>query len=187
MVKIDKIYTRGGDRGKTSLGNGDRAQKDNPRLIIIGSVDEANSFIGVACLSTSLESTSKLRHIQNDLFDLGADLCMPDSPDRKKDCLRVVPEQVKWLEAAIDQANASLQPLDSFILPGGDRAAAYLHVARTVVRRAEREFVTFATSSEGNPIIGEYLNRLSDYLFVLARVENAMGANDVKWVPGGSR
>lgn len=185
MVKLTRIYTRGGDRGQTSLGDGTRVPKHHPRVAAYGTVDEANAAIGLARLhTTGGEADAMLARIQNDLFDLGADLCVPGDDAR---ALRVQPRQVERLEAEIDAMNATLAPLDSFILPGGGAAAAHLHFARTVVRRAERLVTEFALQEPVNPVVVRYLNRLSDHLFVLARRLNDGGRADVLWVPGANR
>lgn len=184
MVKLNRIYTRTGDDGTTGLVDGSRRSKADPRLCVVGSVDEANAAIGLARLHATPPSQAALARIQNDLFDLGADLATPDGIDG---ALRIVPAQVEWLEAAIDAANESLSPLTSFILPAGTPAATALHLARTIVRRAERDGVAAVAAGEAlcRPAL-QYLNRLSDYLFVLSRVENA-AAGDVLWVPGANR
>lgn len=185
MVKLTKIYTRGGDRGQTSLVDGSRLPKHALRIEAYGTVDEASSAIGLARLHTSGEADVMLARIQNDLFDLGADLATPGTD--MENALRIQPSQVERLEREIDALNAELEPLNSFILPGGSPASAFLHLARTVVRRAER--VTVAASEEEaiNPVAIQYLNRLSDHLFVLARYLNDKGRADVLWVPGGNR
>ena len=185
MVRLTKIYTRGGDGGETSLGDGDRVAKHVPRVSTYGTVDEANAIIGVARLHCVGAADAMLDRIQNDLFDLGADLCRPI---RKGDeALRIVQVQVDRLEQEIDQLNEALAPLNSFVLPGGTPAAAYLHNARTVVRRAERLTTELAASETVNPLVVTYLNRLSDHLFVLARHVNGDGADDVLWRPGANR
>ena len=184
MVKLTKIYTRGGDGGETSLGGGARVGKDDPRVEAYGAVDEANAALGAARLHCSGESDEMLARIQNDLFDLGADLCRPDDIDG---ALRIVSAQVERLEQEIDAMNLKLAPLDSFVLPGGSAASAALHVARTVVRRAERLSVALASESDVNPLVIQYLNRLSDHLFQLARINNDGGAGDVLWAPGATR
>ncbi|MBT3627678.1 MAG: cob(I)yrinic acid a,c-diamide adenosyltransferase [Rhodospirillaceae bacterium] len=184
MVKLTKIYTRGGDGGETSLGGGARVGKDDPRVEAYGAVDEANAALGAARLHCSGESDEMLARIQNDLFDLGADLCRPDDIDG---ALRIVSAQVERLEQEIDAMNLKLAPLDSFVLPGGSAASATLHVARTVVRRAERLSVALASESDVNPLVIQYLNRLSDHLFQLARINNDGGAGDVLWTPGATR
>jgi cob(I)alamin adenosyltransferase len=184
-MRIDKIYTRTGDEGKTSLGDGSRLPKFHLRVTAYGSIDEANSVIGVANLHVlDPEVVQLLRHIQNDLFDVGADLCRPERPDAGKPLLRITEEQVTWLENQIDQFNAELAPLTSFVLPGGSPASAHLHLARTVVRRAERDVVRLSAEQPVNPAVLHYVNRLSDLLFVLARFLNDKGKEDVRWQPG---
>ena len=181
MVQLTRIYTRGGDKGETSLGDGSRVVKTDPRIEAMAAVDEANAAIGVARLRTIGAPDDMLARIQNDLFDLGADLCLPTGEG-----LRIAPAQVERLEREIDAMNADLQPLKSFILPGGSPASAYLHAARTVVRRAESLAWALNAETPLNPAALHYLNRLSDHLFVLARHENReMG--DVLWVPGKER
>ncbi|UUX48167.1 cob(I)yrinic acid a,c-diamide adenosyltransferase [Nisaea acidiphila] len=189
MVRLTKIYTRGGDAGETSLGDGSRVKKHSLRPAAYGTVDEANSVIGLARLHTSgdPEVDAMLARIQNDLFDLGADLATPEQENPKWEPLRICAAQVERLEQEIDALNGNLKPLDSFILPGGKPAASYLHLARTVIRRAER---TMTALAEEEPVGGEaikYANRLSDHLFVLARHINDDGAADVLWVPGKNR
>lgn len=189
MVSLTRIYTRGGDRGETSLGNGERVPKHALRVASYGTVDEANAIIGIARLYTAdaAEVDAMLGRIQNDLFDLGADLCTPEEEAPKYPPLRIVDAQVERLEREIDALNASLEPLRSFILPGGSPAAAHLHHARTVVRRAERLMTELATAEPvGGPAL-RYVNRLSDHLFVLARHVNAARGGDVLWVPGATR
>jgi cob(I)alamin adenosyltransferase len=193
MVKLTRIYTRGGDKGKTSLGTGKRVAKHDGRVAAYGTVDEANAVIGIARLHThgDAETDAMLARIQNDLFDLGADLCTPEDPDMDpemaKAALRIVDAQVERLEREIDRMNESLSPLNSFILPGGAPAAAQLHLARTVVRRAEREMTALAETEPVNPAAIRYANRLSDHLFVLARALNDGGRADVLWIPGAHR
>ncbi|HSV29289.1 MAG TPA: cob(I)yrinic acid a,c-diamide adenosyltransferase [Candidatus Omnitrophota bacterium] len=184
MVRLTKIYTRGGDKGQTSLGDGARVAKHALRVEAYGTVDEANAVIGVARLATEGEADAMLARIQNDLFDLGADLCTPEGDGPR---LRVAAEQVTRLENEIDAMNAELSPLTSFILPGGSAASAQLHLARTVVRRAERLITALAEGEAINPQAIAYANRLSDHLFVLARHLNAKGAADVLWVPVANR
>jgi cob(I)alamin adenosyltransferase len=189
MVTLSRIYTRGGDTGETSLGSGDRVKKHALRVAAYGTVDEANAVIGVARLHTrdQPEADAMLARVQNDLFDLGADLCTPPGGKRSQGALRIVQAQVDRLEREIDALNAQLEPLTSFVLPGGTPAAAYLHFARTVVRRAERLMTELA---EMEPVGAEairYVNRLSDHLFVLARHLNDQGRADVLWVPGQNR
>jgi len=186
MVKLNKIYTRTGDDGTTGLVDGSRRAKHDARMQAIGDVDEVNSLIGLAALACAEGSARDLQRIQNDLFDLGADLATPgDDFAPSEMVLRVVASQVDWLERAIDALNENLPPLRSFILPGGSEAAARVHVARATVRRAERSAVELAAAEPVNPQALAYLNRLSDYLFVLARATNA--GNDPLWVPGASR
>lgn len=184
MVKLNKIYTRTGDDGTTGLVDGTRRSKADPRLHVVGSVDEANAAIGLARLHASPATARALGRVQNDLFDLGADLATPDGI---AGALRIVAAQVDWLEAQIDAANETLPPLTSFILPAGTPAATALHLARTITRRAERDGVTAIAAGEAlSHAALQYLNRLSDYLFVLSRVENA-ATGDVLWVPGANR
>ena len=186
MVKLNKIYTRTGDDGTTGLVDGSRRAKHEPRMAAIGEVDEANSALGLAALGVPPDAGAELTRIQNDLFDLGADLATPGSDFAPGEMtLRVVPGQVAWLEAMIDARNAALPPLTSFILPGGSEAAARVHLARAITRRAERAAVALAAQEPVNPAALAYLNRLSDYLFVLARALNA--GRDPLWVPGASR
>jgi cob(I)alamin adenosyltransferase len=189
MVKLDKIYTRGGDHGQTSLGNGERVAKSSARVSAYGDVDEANAVLGIVRLHLEGADDAVLARIQNDLFDIGADLCVPieDAPEYPP--LRVTQAQVDWLEAQIDRMNEELAPLSSFVLPGGTPAAAFLHQARCVVRRAERLVVTLlsAPDEKVNRLVLAYLNRLSDLLFVMSRYVNGKGAGDVLWVPGASR
>lgn len=183
MVKLNRIYTRTGDAGTTGLVDGSRVSKADARMAAIGDVDEANSAIGIArsALDTGVVA-DELARIQNDLFDLGADLA---TPGEVQGALRVTPAQVARLERAIDALNGELEPLTSFILPGGAPAAAHLHLARAVVRRAERAIVALAGDADlGTPVLA-YANRLSDYLFVAGRWVNQKGRGDVLWVPGG--
>ena len=187
MVKLTRIYTRGGDAGKTSLGDGQRVAKHDLRVAAYGTVDEANAVVGLARLHAAGDADAMLARIQNDLFDLGADLCTPESPDPKYPPLRVTQAQVDRLEREIDALNEHLKPLDSFILPGGSAAASWLHLARTVVRRAERLMTELAERETVNPVALKYANRLSDHLFVLARHLNDGGKSDVLWVPGQNR
>ena len=187
MVKLTRIYTRGGDKGETSLGDGARVPKQSLRVEAYGTVDEANATIGLARLHTEGEADAMLARIQNDLFDLGADLCTPQTGRRAAGALRIVAPQVKRLETEIDAMNAELQPLNSFVLPGGTPGAAYLHLARTVTRRAERLTCALAAEEKVNPEAIKYLNRLSDHLFVLGRRLNGNGASDVLWQPGLTR
>ena len=189
MVKLNKIYTRTGDDGTTGLVDGSRVAKHALRMEAIGAVDEANCAIGLACVAVAGQAwQAVLLRIQNDMFDLGADLATPgDDFIPGPMALRVLPEGAVWLEGQIDAANAGAPPLTSFILPGGSEAAALTHVARASVRRAERAMVALAATEAVNPAALAYINRLSDFLFVLARAINASGAGDVLWVPGGSR
>ena len=197
MVTLTRIYTKGGDKGQTSLGRGERVPKHDLRVEAYGTVDEANSAIGIVrsaiartvkrdCQRTEVEAM--LARIQNDLFDLGADLCTIMGKTKKdRPALRIVASQVERLEREIDAMNGQLQPLTSFILPGGSEAAAYLHLARTIARRAERRMTALAAKQAVNPEAIKYINRLSDHLFVLGRKLNDNGAADVLWVPGGAR
>jgi cob(I)alamin adenosyltransferase len=188
MVTLTKIYTRGGDDGMTSLVDGARLPKHALRISAYGTVDETNSVVGLVRLHTSGNVDAMLARIQNDLFDLGADLATPGAVfDGSDKALRILQSQVDRLEREIDQMNADLQPLKSFVLPGGSAAAAYLHQARTVCRRAERLATEAAMQEPINPVAIRYLNRLSDELFVMARYVNDKGANDVLWVPGANR
>ena len=188
MVKLTNIYTRGGDKGETSLGDGARRPKHDLRVAAMGTVDEANAVIGLVRLHTTHEFDAMLARIQNDLFDLGADLCTPEGESKRGEgALRVVASQVERLEKEIDAMNAELAPLTSFILPGGSEVAARLHLARTVSRRAERCMTRLAAEQAINPEAIKYINRLSDHLFVLARRLNDNGATDVLWVPGSGR
>jgi cob(I)alamin adenosyltransferase len=186
MVKLDVITTRGGDAGETSLGDGSRVRKDALRVEAYGTVDEANAAIGLARLHLGgdAEADAMLARIQNDLFDLGADLCVPGTA---ADRLRVTDEQCARLEAELAAMNAAIPPLRSFVLPGGSAGAAHAHLARTVVRRAERLVVTLAGEEPVNAAVVRYLNRLSDHLFVLSRRLNGNGAGDVTWTPGATR
>ena len=193
MVKLNKIYTRTGDDGTTGLVDGSRRAKHDLRMDAIGEVDELNSAVGFAALAVEGETLANLRRIQNDLFDLGADLATPLGEIGGEDfapsemALRIIAPQVAWLERAIDAANAPLSPLTSFILPGGSEAAARVHLARAIARRAERAGTALAEAEPTNPQALAYLNRLSDYLFVLARAINSAGDGDVQWVPGANR
>jgi cob(I)alamin adenosyltransferase len=194
MVVLNKIYTRTGDAGTTALGTGERVPKNSPRIAAYGTVDEANAFIGVARtqLSGALPALdAMLARIQNDLFDLGADLCAPEKEGAgsQRERLRVSDAQVRRLEDEIDAMNAELAPLRSFVLPGGSPAAAALHVARTVCRRAERMMAELAAvpGEQVSPPALKYINRLSDLLFVASRYVNDLGKTDVLWVPGQNR
>src|SRR5687767_11749770 len=177
MVQLTRIYTRGGDKGRTSLGDGTRVDKHHARVEAYGTVDEANAVIGLARLHLEGEAEAMLGRIQNDLFDLGGDLCIPPKEgEAEGQALRVLDSQVERLEREIDALNAELKPLNSFVLPGGSPAAAWLHLARTVVRRAERATTSLAEAEAVNPAAVRYLNRLSDHLFVLARWSNGKGS-----------
>lgn len=193
MVKLNKIYTRTGDDGTTGLVDGSRRSKADVRMHAIGEVDEANSALGIAIAALErdggdAELVAGLRRIQNDLFDLGADIATPgDDFTPGEMSLRIVQSQVDWLETSIDTANDQLDPLTSFILPGGSEAAAAMHLARAVARRAERALVMAAAGEAINPLATTYLNRLSDYLFVLCRLINKDRGGDILWVPGASR
>ncbi|MFI4975563.1 MAG: cob(I)yrinic acid a,c-diamide adenosyltransferase [Caulobacterales bacterium] len=189
MVTLNRIYTRTGDAGTTRLASGAPVSKADPRVEAYGSVDETNAQIGVARLSTAADRLLDpiLARIQNDLFDLGADLATPPRPDVATQALRIIEGQVTRLESEIDLLNADLAALTSFVLPGGSAAAAALHVARTVCRRAERACVALASGEDVNPQALKYLNRLSDLLFVAARWANDRGAADVLWTPGATR
>ena len=190
MVYLSRIYTKSGDKGDTGLGDGSRVPKDHPRVAAYGSVDELNCALGLllAYAPAELDATGSavlLRNIQNDLFDVGADLCVPLPPQSAQDTrLRITAGQAQVLEAAIDRLNADLQPLNSFVLPGGSAASAWCHLARTICRRAERDVVTLMRTESINPHALIYLNRLSDLLFVLARACNGSGKSDVLWQPG---
>ena len=196
-IRINRVYTRTGDKGTTRLVGGAEVAKDSPRVEAYGTIDEANSVVGLtrSAIGRALlggerfaEADAMLARIQNDLFDVGADLCTPEGESRRgEEALRIVPAQVERLEREIDAMNADLQPLKSFILPGGSEASAWLHLARTVVRRAERRMTQLAAEQPINAEAIKYVNRLSDHLFVLARRLNDDGATDVLWVPGGTR
>jgi cob(I)alamin adenosyltransferase len=196
MVRLDRITTRGGDSGQTSLGDGTRVGKDTLRIEAIGRVDEANAAIGLLRLVTGAGEPGSdlaaadrmLAAIQNDLFDLGADLCVPIADGEAEGAsLRIVPAQLARLEAEVERMNAALPPLRSFVLPGGSAASAWAHHARTVARAAERATVALAASERVNPDAVRYLNRLSDHLFVLGRWLNGRGASEVLWAPGATR
>jgi cob(I)alamin adenosyltransferase len=191
MVLLDKIYTRGGDKGETSLSDGSRVPKHDLRVSTFGTVDEANAHIGLARQGVDSKLDAILLRIQNDLFDLGADLSRPIQSKSSGKELRIVQSQIDRLEIEIDEINTSLNPLDSFILPGGNPSASHLHVARTVTRRAERLLTELIMeendSDKTNPLAAIYLNRLSDHLFVLSRKINDNGATDVLWEPGKNR
>lgn len=190
MVVLSKIYTRTGDKGETALGNGARVEKHSARVSAYGTSDELNAFVGVARLEARGEMDDALMRIQNDLFDLGADLCRPDmakDAEAEYPPLRMSMAQVERLETEIDVMNADLETLRSFVLPGGSKLAAHLHVCRTVCRRAERLTTKLATFEEVNMAAVRYLNRLSDWFFVASRQANDNGARDVLWVPGANR
>ena len=186
MVYLSRIYTKTGDKGDTSLGDGSRVPKDHPRVAAYGSVDELNAILGLLLsVHPEPQETELLRSIQNDLFDVGADLCLPQAAgEAPGQHLRIKPEQAERLERAIDRLNAHLAPLTSFVLPGGSPPAAWCHLARTVCRRAERDVITLAQTESINSNLVIYLNRLSDLLFVLARIYNQNGKEDVLWLPG---
>ncbi len=187
MVKLTKIYTRTGDKGTTGLGDGTRVAKHGPRVSAYGAVDEANAVVGLVRLHVTGELDRELARVQNDLFDLGADLCTPEIEDPPYPPLRIGEAQIQWLESCIDRMNQDLPTLRSFVLPGGTSAAAYLHLGRTVARRAERDISALAEEESINPLTLQYTNRLSDYLFVAARWVNKDAAGDVLWVPGKNR
>jgi cob(I)alamin adenosyltransferase len=194
MVVLSRIYTKTGDKGTTALGDGRRVRKDAPRIEAYGTVDELNSVLGLAVAAgLDPEGAGLLKGIQNDLFDLGADLCVPETPRRGsaraagRPPLRIADRQITRLEEAIDRFNAPLATLRSFVLPGGTPASAWLHAARTVCRRAERRVVALSRREKVNPLAVVYLNRLSDLLFVMARRANGGGSGDVLWVPGRDR
>src|SRR6056297_1697857 len=190
MVVLNRIYTRTGDTGDTALGNGARVAKYSLRVVAYGTVDELNATVGLARLHAEAETDAMLTRIQNDLFDLGADLCRPEmerDAEAEYTPLRISDKQVARLEDEIDAMNKELEPLRSFILPGGSALAAHLHHCRTVARRAERLSVELATMEEVNPAAVKYLNRLSDWFFVAARMANDSGRADVLWVPGANR
>jgi cob(I)alamin adenosyltransferase len=189
MVFLSRIYTKSGDGGETGLGDGSRVPKDHVRVAAYGEVDELNSVLGLALANCpDCPEAATLRAIQNDLFDVGADLCVPQvESEEAGEMLRVVPTQYERLEQAIDRLNAGLEPLRTFVLPGGGIAAAWLHLARAVCRRAERSVVSLSRTVAINPHALVYLNRLSDFLFVLARVANDNGRSDALWVPGANR
>jgi cob(I)alamin adenosyltransferase len=192
MVTLNRIYTKTGDRGETGLGDGTRRPKHDLRIAAMGDVDETNSAIGVARLAAPSskihgETDAMLARIQNDLFDLGADLSAPQDGQKPEGRLRISAQQVARLEREIDAMNSELSPLSSFVLPGGTALAALLHLARAVARRAERTIAALAARETLNPDALRYANRLSDHLFVAARFANDKGAKDVLWIPGGNR
>ena len=185
MVQLTRIYTRGGDKGKTSLGSGTRVLKNDSRIQAIGDLDELNSTLGLCRLFATDEHLSLFEHIQNDLFDVGADLCLEDLA--LKDCLRLQAAQVTWVEKTIDHFNKDLAPLTSFVLPGGSALSSALHMTRAIARRAERSIVTLQQEADINPQVLIYINRLSDLFFVLARFFNEAGTKDILWKPGAFR
>jgi len=189
LVRLNRIYTRTGDDGTTGLVDGSRRAKHDPRMEAIGAVDEANSALGLASVALAGSSHAlAVMRVQNDMFDLGADLATPGEDFMPSEMvLRIVSEQVVWLEASMDALNEKLAPLASFVLPGGSEAAARLHVARAATRRAERAITALAAAEAVNPAALAYVNRLSDWLFVLARAVNAAMGGDVLWVPGKNR
>lgn len=187
MVKLNKIYTKTGDGGETGLVDGSRLSKGDARFDAIGGVDEANAIIGLARQCMTGPDDVALARIQNDLFDLGADLATPKGGPGDAGALRIAESQILWLESEIDRMNEELEPLQSFILPGGTETASSLHLARTVVRRAERAAVVLSGQAGISPLALQYLNRLSDYLFVMARYLNKKAEGDVLWVPGENR
>ena len=190
MVVLNKIYTRTGDAGETGLASGARVSKSDPRVEAYGTVDELNAAIGIARLHSGQNDRidAMLGRIQNELFDLGADLATPHDPPPRWEALRIIDSQVERLEAEIDWMNESLKPLDSFILPGGSPLSTHLHLARTICRRAERDAIRAAEAGRDlSPVALRYLNRLSDHLFCAGRRANANGADDVKWKPGATR
>ena len=186
MVRLTRIYTRTGDKGSTSLGDGARVPKHALRVEAFGAVDEANAAVGLARLHAKGKFDVLLARIQNDLFDLGADLCVPETNKSTKSRLRIAEAQVVRLEREIDAMNAQLKSLDSFVLPGGSALSAHLHLARTIVRRAERKMTQLAKSEKVGEAALRYVNRLSDHLFVASRMTNAKGARDVLWIPGAT-
>jgi cob(I)alamin adenosyltransferase len=187
MVVLNRIYTKTGDKGETALGDGTRLPKHALRIASYGTVDEANAAIALARLHAPADVDTMLARIQNDLFDLGADLCVPENGRRSEGALRIVESQVDRLEREIDAMNAELAPLTSFVLPGGTAAAAHLHLARTIVRRAERLMVELAEREKVGAAALKYVNRLSDHLFVASRYANDKGAKDTLWTPGANR
>ena len=186
MIKLNKIYTKTGDGGDTALGDGERVLKDSLRVSAYGNVDELNASIGIITLYANTELKRKLKNIQNDLFDIGADLCVPIS-EKNKGRLRLSTNQIETLELEIDEMNSILEPLNSFVLPGGCRSATFLHMARTICRRAERSVVSLRSREKINDNTLVYLNRLSDWLFVASRVENQENSSEVLWAPGKNK
>jgi len=188
MIKLDKIYTKGGDKGKTSLGNGKRVEKSHIRIEAFGAVDEANALLGIANLNMPSPYKKMILRIQNDLFDLGADLCMPEEKNLNYKPLRITQNHIDRLEKEIDSMNKNLKPLKSFILPGGSKEAANLHLARTIVRKTEILIVKLNKNEKINPLALIYINRLSDHLFVSARAINKQKkCSDLLWIPGNKR
>lgn len=189
MVKLNRIYTKTGDKGTTGLGDGTRLAKNALRIEAYGTVDETNAAIGLARLHTGADGDldQMLARIQNDLFDLGADLCVPEGGSKSEGALRIIEAQVSRLETEIDRMNEALEPLKSFVLPGGTEAAAFLHLARTIARRAERLMVALSEKEKVSEAALKYINRLSDHLFVAARHANAKANGDVLWTPGANR
>ena len=183
MVTLNKIYTKAGDKGETALGDGSRVSKDSERVIAYGNVDELNASIGIVRNFANQEMSGILSEIQNDLFDLGADLCVPDENESQKK-LRISNNQVKKLELNIDFMNKTLQPLKSFILPGGSKTASFMHLSRTICRRAERSLVSLNRKENINENALKYLNRLSDWLFVASRLDNQENSSEILWEPG---
>jgi cob(I)alamin adenosyltransferase len=187
MVTLNRIYTKTGDRGETGLGDNSRISKASLRIAAIGAVDETNAAVGIARLDSEGDADAMLARIQNDLFDLGADLCAPEEGRKAEERLRICEAQVERLEREMDAMNERLEPLTSFVLPGGTALAARLHLARTIARRAEATMVALAEREKINPAAMRYINRLSDHLFVMARTANADGMGDVLWRPGENR
>lgn len=188
MVKLDKIYTRGGDQGKTSLGNGKRVGKDYPIIVALGNVDELNASLGIVRIELKKRDTTIINRIQNDLFDLGADLCVPiDAKIDFSNQLRITEQQIERLEKEIDDMNKNLPPLNSFILPGGNINSSRLHLSRTICRRCEIEIVKLSNLLNINLLVCKYINRLSDHLFVMARLINSEDNGDILWTPGKNR
>jgi cob(I)alamin adenosyltransferase len=187
MVTLNRIYTKTGDKGETGLGDGTRVAKFSLRIAAYGTVDETNAAVGIARLHAEGELDAMLARIQNDLFDLGADLCLPETAKRSQGRLRVSEAQVERLEREMDKMNEELAPLTSFVLPGGTALAAHLHLARTIARRAERLIVELAGKEKINEAAVRYANRLSDHLFVASRYANDKGRKDVLWTPGANR
>ena len=186
MIKLNKIYSKTGDGGDAALGDGEIVLKDSLRVSAYGNVDELNASIGIITLYANTELKRKLKNIQNDLFDIGADLCVPIS-EKNKDRLRLSTNQIETLELEIDEMNSILEPLNSFVLPGGCRSATFLHMARTICRRAERSVVSLRSQEKINDKTLVYLNRLSDWLFVASRVENQENSSEVLWAPGKNK